>query len=302
MSRSVFRINRLRIGVFLALLLALGSCRSTKVIQESPLPPLSESEIMDRMNQTTFSFGEMSARVAVDIDSERRKGQFRVNLRMAQDSLIWMSIVPALGIEAARVLFTTDSIKFIDKLKNRYFLADIASLDSMIGHGAEFTYLQNLLTGNPIEILEKEKYTAFIDGPHYVLQTKSPRKLRKALDMDFRSPEGDTLQTEVVNERLYVRALDKLEDEDLIIKRYYIRGDDFRVARTVVEYFAPRRTVVVQHEVFENFEGYSFPVESTVRIQTPTEEAEFDLRFSRLRMEENQGYPFKIPDSYAPLR
>ena len=37
-------------------------------------------------------------------------GTFTLNVRMARDSVIWMSISPALGVEAARVLLTPDSV------------------------------------------------------------------------------------------------------------------------------------------------------------------------------------------------
>ncbi len=37
-----------------------------------------------------------------------------------RDSAVWVSVIPALGIEMARALLTPDSLKLMDKLHDQY--------------------------------------------------------------------------------------------------------------------------------------------------------------------------------------
>ncbi len=302
MTRTIARFRTGIIAIFVVVFLSAPGCKTKRVTQKSPLINLSESTILEQMQISEFRYDQLSAKIAVSIESDQHNGQFKINLRMSEDSLIWMSIVPALGIEAARALVSRDSLKFIDKLKDKYYVGEFSFLDTLIQYSTEFGFLQNLLVGNPIEINADEKYVPVTDELYYVLQTKNPRKLRKALDLSKKARTPDTSMTDVVKERKYIRALDKFEGEDLVIKRYYVRALDFRVARTVIEDLELRRTVIVNHSNFEDVAGMQFPMETVLQVQTPDQSATFRLRFSRVRTEVDQSYPFKIPASYDPIR
>lgn len=302
MITSIARSKALPVAIFIAILLSAPGCKTKRATQKSPLINLSESTILEQLEASEFHYDQLSAKIAVSIESEKYIGQFKINLRMAEDSLIWMSIVPALGIEAARALVSGDSLKFLDKLKNEFYVGEFSFLDTLIHYTTEFTFLENLLVGNPIEISPDEKYIPVTDELYYVLQTKNPRKLRKALDLPKKARTPDTTMTEVVKERKFFRALDKFEGEDLVIKRYYIRALDFRVARTIIEDLEFHRTIIVDHSNFEDVGGKKFPMETVLQVQTPDQNATFRLRFTRVRTETNQSYPFKIPNSYEPIR
>ena len=302
MIPQIARSKALPIAIFIAILLFTPGCKTKRVTQKSPLINLNEATILEQLKASEFHFDELSAKIAVSIESDKHNGQFKINLRMAEDRLIWMSIVPALGIEAARALINEDSLKFIDKLKNKYYVGEFSFLDTLIQYNTEFNFLENILVGNPIEISPDEKYVPVTDELYYVLQTKSPRKLRKALDLPRKARTPDTTLTDVVKERKFYRALDKFEGEDLIIKRYYVRALDFRVARTIIEDLELHRTVIVDYSNFEDVGGMKFPMETVLQVQTPDQSATFRLRFSRVRTETDQSYPFKIPDSYEPIR
>ena len=58
----------------------------------------------------------------VEYSEDKGKTSLKGQLRIQSDSLIWLTFSPALGIEAARVLLTNDSVKFINRLNKTYFL------------------------------------------------------------------------------------------------------------------------------------------------------------------------------------
>ena len=57
----------------------------------------------------------MGIRMESTASAMGRSGSFSLNVRVARDSVIWMSISPALGVEAARVLLF-DSVQVLSKL------------------------------------------------------------------------------------------------------------------------------------------------------------------------------------------
>lgn len=291
---------------FIALLciVAFGSCKTKRALTKSPLVPLNEKAIIDQLNANWFDFNTLSAKLDVDAETATEDRSFKVNTRIHADSVIWMSITPALGIEAARAVVTTDSLKFIDKLGDKFYLGDYRALDSIFGYEAQYSFLQNLLVGNPIQILDGEKYQSIVDDLYYVIQTKNPRKVRKAVDLTLERAPEDTLisiDTEVVREKKLKKAVEKFEDEDLVIKRFYVRADNFRVEKVIIEDLLTKRSFMVKYDDFREFNNNYFAHEVSIFIDTPKESGKFELTYSRLKVNTEQSYPFKIPSKYEPL-
>jgi hypothetical protein len=151
--------------------------------------------------------------------------------------------------------------------------------------------------------LKDEKYRSVVDNLYYVIQTKNPRKVRKAVDLSFKPSMGDTLQieTEVVRKKKLDKAFEKLEEEDLVIKRFYVRSDNFRVEKVIIEDLLTQRSFRVEYANFLEVGGHSFAHDITIFIDTPTESAKFELSYSRIRTNQPQTYPFKVPSTYEPL-
>lgn len=70
-----------------------------------------------------------------------------LHLRVRKDSLIWMSI-SKIGIEAARVLITRDSVTIMDKIEKQYAVYDFPSLSRQFNFDLNFDLLQALIVGN----------------------------------------------------------------------------------------------------------------------------------------------------------
>jgi len=290
--------------IFLVVFAAVTGCKTRRVTQKSPLVNVSSNFVLDQVIQSEFEFETINAKLNVDIEAPDQSSSFKINLRSRSDSLIWMSITPALGIEAARMLILPDTLKYIDKLKKEYFIGDYSLLDSVFRYETKFLFMENLLIGNPVELLPEEKYTATVEGLNYVLQTKVKRKVKKAFDISKKDMLEDTLYTDldVVKEKKFEKAVDKLSEDDLIIKRYYVRASDFRISRTIIDDVLYKRTIIIDYNKFEDLEGIPFPREIVITATTPKETTRFDIEYSRIRTNETQSYPFKIPSKYQPLQ
>lgn len=288
------------VGICLLLMTFSAGCKTKRVLEKSPLLLLSDNALMNLVEMNKFSFESLNAKASVLAESEVQNGSFKINLRMKTDSAVWISVTPALGIEAARVLLQPDTLKFIDKLNNKYYLGSYDILDSLINYYAEFELMENLLTGNPIQISPDEKYTASVDGLNYVLSTKAKRKLRKSVES--KGDPSSAASYDVVKEKKLEKALEKYDDQDLILKQYFVRPGDFKVIRTQIEDLLYKRNLIVEYSLFEDVEGQPFPMKIKILASSPNQSATFELHYSRIRINEPQSYPFRVPDKFSPLR
>jgi len=71
-----------------------------------------------------------------------------LNIRVDRDKAIWISVTAILGVEAARVLITPDSVKIINRLQGEYIAKPFSYVYNYVNAGVNFTTLQDLLLAN----------------------------------------------------------------------------------------------------------------------------------------------------------
>jgi hypothetical protein len=163
-------------AVIVALFGSIAGCRSTKKIQKviaapsgtrkdtatatvPAAPPEDRHADSLRVIQQTVNglvrnkidFQTFSSRMKVHYEGGDGKDyEFNAFIHIKKDSMIWVSINAALGIEAFRLLITPDSVKILDKLKKVARLRSVSFLQEEVHLPVDFRSLQDLLMGNPI--------------------------------------------------------------------------------------------------------------------------------------------------------
>ncbi len=164
------------IALVVAMAGVISGCRSTKKIQKVIAAPSTRKDTMvaqtqpvttpedrhadslkvisqtvNRLSRNRVDFQTFSARVKVHYEGGDGKSyEFNAFIHMKKDSMIWVSINAALGIEAFRLLITPDSVKILDKLKKVARLRSVSFLQEEIHLPVDFKTLQDMLVGNPI--------------------------------------------------------------------------------------------------------------------------------------------------------
>lgn len=283
------------------LTIAIGGCKSKRVIEQSPLLNVSDNFLMEQVKANCFTFDYLNGKFAFDIDAPNQKASLKANLRMASDSALWLSLTPALGIEAARALVIPDTIKFVDKINNKYYIGDFALLDTVLNYRSEFLFIENVLVGNPVEIEADEKYTSSVEGLSYVLQTKIKRKLKRAFKYPKNTPSTDSTYAQIIAPKPYKRASEKYDESELIVKRYYIRPRDFKVTKTLIDDLFYGQSVKIEYDNFQDVNGQLFPMKIRIQVTTAQETSKFEIDYLRITTNEPQTFPFKIPANFAPF-
>ncbi|MBN8855655.1 MAG: hypothetical protein BGO55_23240 [Sphingobacteriales bacterium 50-39] len=164
------------IAVVIALFGSIVSCRSTKKIQKviaapstarkdtaativTVAPPEDRhadslrviQQAVNGLVRNRVNFQTFSSRMKVHYEgSDGKDYEFNAFIHIKKDSMIWVSINAALGIEAFRLLITPDSVKILDKLKKVARLRSVSFLQEEIHLPVDFRTVQDLLMGNPI--------------------------------------------------------------------------------------------------------------------------------------------------------
>ncbi|MBO0937615.1 DUF4292 domain-containing protein [Fibrella sp. HMF5335] len=109
-----------------------------------PRPGIDEA----RANVAEIDFRYLTAKSKLSFKNKDQDiSNASLHLRVRKDSLIWMSI-SKVGIEAARVLITRDSVTIMDKIEKQYMVYDFPTLSRQFNFDLNFDLLQALIVGN----------------------------------------------------------------------------------------------------------------------------------------------------------
>ncbi|MGH2553317.1 MAG: DUF4292 domain-containing protein [Chitinophagaceae bacterium] len=255
----------------------LCSCRSTKKIQSALVPKDSVTVVVmpdsnykddsvkivkenfnhivgNRINYTTFS-----AKIDVDYqDTEGKKYNVNGHLRMYKDSIIWIVITGALGIEGLRAFISPDSVKILDKQNKSYIARSVSYLQEVSELPLDMESLQDLLVGNPI----------FLDS-----NIVSFNKTNDAISMLCKGEFFKNLLTIGEMDKL-IRSC-KLDDLDEL----------------------KNRTCYLNYNDYENKKGVNFSKERDIRV-TEKNKLDIKLNFKQYDFNETLSFPFAIPKNY----
>lgn len=225
-----------------------------------------------------FHFDRMNAKMDVESVIDSADNSFTINLRMKKDSVIWMTI-SKLGIEGARVLITKDSVKFVDRLKNRFFKGDYAYISKLLNTELDFEMLQSLLIGNSVEFYdEDEKIKPGVDNCQYTLGTIRKYKLRRVMERGKELKEG--------------------------AQSIYMVPETFKIARILFYDFNPDRSFDAHFGDFKTPDTDSakqlFPYKMSYVIKAQ-KTVSIDINYNKITLNDEQTFPFKIPANYEQI-
>ncbi|MBD1393976.1 DUF4292 domain-containing protein [Mucilaginibacter glaciei] len=159
MKRNIWN----KIG-FVCLLLIAASCSTKKlVVVKRPVADSASVVKTDdkavkiaaiRSKQVTFNTfsGKAKAKLVVNGDDN----DVTLNIRIARDQKIWISITAIAGIEVARAQITPDSLLVVNRLQSVYLKKPFSYVYGYASKQVNFKTIQSLLVGNAIGELLNE--------------------------------------------------------------------------------------------------------------------------------------------------
>ncbi len=282
-------MNKFRLLFFIGFVLAVvvlwssASCKARKTV---PVPDLVKpttsvlalADSPDSLYAVLQSGGLpaawFAARVAVDAELDSEKRSFNVNLRMRRDSIIWMSISPALGIEVARVLISPDSVKVLNRINGTYFKGGFGYLSELLQADLNFKMLQSILLGNAYLHYTVDKYILDRENGEFVLSTFKKRKMKRENEMEI--PE-------------------------IVTQEIWYSPERQRVSRMEMRDYRPMRNFSVRYLAYDLIDSLQVPSSFQIDAQA-NKSLRVQMTYSRIVLNKEQNTAFSIPDDYEPMR
>lgn len=262
----------------LAVIIAITeSCRSTKKIQTAiakkdtvqviPVTPDNSRadsmrfihEVFSKVNKNRIDYRTFSAKVKVDFEgSDGKKSDFNAFLRLKKDSVLWISINAALGIEAFRVLITPDSVKVLNKIDKVVQLRSVEYLQEVTKIPLTFTELQDLLIGNPI-----------------------------FLDSNITSYKREERTVSLISIGQLFKHLMTVTNDDNLLQ--HSKLDDVDALRA--------RTADIRYGEYETKNGFRFSTNRRITV-SEKKRLDIALQFKQFDFNVDLNFPFNIPRNY----
>ena len=136
----------------LALLLSACSKKVTRpTAVGTPAPKAVVNTVITRMNEDAVMYRHFSAKARVHLLPDGDKDYSgNLTLRMERNRYLWASLSVALGIEAARLYVTTDSVYVLNRLKREYVAQSLSYFQQFTSAPVTLQTLQQLFTGNTL--------------------------------------------------------------------------------------------------------------------------------------------------------
>ena len=281
------------------LVLATGCTNMRRLEKGKPIRSEGAGAVM-RKHLATLADPEWAAmRMQVEADIAGERNTFKVNTRVRKDSAIWMSITPALGVEAARLMLTPDSVHFYSKVPgNRFaYAGSYAAFDSLLSTELTFDMIQRMLFGRGIELEDEDsKYISKVDGREHLLINKYKRRVRRLVGVKEKEIAPDDSLTVEADADVQERVISRSDETDLLVKRYWFDGLGYQLTRTRFDDLYFGRSIEIEHGGFEPESGGWIPRRTTISISSPEGTHRVSMDISRARYGKAYPMPFSLPE------
>jgi hypothetical protein len=262
---------------FLFLLIILASCSTQRKIIKAPIKEEGADYLFKKLKEHELQYHWFTAKFSAEYTNKGQTNSFNGQIRIHKDSVIWLSFSPALGIEVFRMMLTQDSVKFINRMNNTFFSGDYNYVNHYLNTNIDFDILQSFLTGNDLSFYENGKFRAGIDNGIYKLATAERMKLKK-----------------------FIR--NNQENLRVLIQNIWIDPENFKITRAdVKEIREPNIKLGALYSSFEKIEDQLFPKDMSFDISADND-LSVTVSFNKININTAQTFPFKIPQSYHPIK
>lgn len=244
--------------------MVLTSCKSKKGVSEnSSFDVLSTKKIVNNHYNNSFSKNTISAKINIDYEDDKTGVGATIRMRMEKDKVIWMSATK-LGIPIAKVMITPTNVSYYEKIEKRYFDGDFSLLSKWFGAELNFEMIQNLLLGQAIQNLKKDRYIAELNGDLYQLSLEHNKELWSIL--------------------------------------FFLNPDNFKMSKQEIRNPEKQQLLSVSYQNYSKINGEIFPENINVRVIDKNKITTIKMEYRSVEFNEELTFPFSFPDGYKEIK
>lgn len=261
--------------------LFVTSCSKSKAVTDGRgVPNKKPEEILSLMAAEELKCDWVSIKYDVEIKTADFDDSFKMYIRLKQDSAIWVSAT-YYSVEVARFLFTTDSVKFMDRKNDQYYIGPYDYIAERFGVDANYELLQALILANAVNLIahgpEQEKIRSLEDDGAYLLTFLRKGQMKRAMKKEDYNKEID------LNIGLWIDP------------------QTFRMRKTSITDFESDRILTAVYDDYQQACNTSHPQTTVYTVTSSNEQAEVKTSVIKLTSGKKVSLSFTIPEKYEAL-
>lgn len=242
----------------LAGLLVLSACSKKLAIFSSK---------SEQLNLNNLEYTNLSLKSKIKYKDENRDLKATANIRVRKDSIIWFSLTPGLGIEAARGIVTKDSIVILDKIHKEYQVLKVEELSDKYHFDFDLKLLESIIIGNLIWPIESDDEIKKADGYFTVQKTEGDLTVLNYIGSNSMKLEKIQAISDTSRNAMKIDYVDFLKVDEKIVPSEINMLINYRSKRNKAK-----------------------------------KESKVQIRHSRINInKEDLNFTFSIPDKYDPM-
>lgn len=270
-------IMRTKLGLIAGILMIaiLIGCAGKRQAIVEPLKDAKSAYLLEELAREELRFDWFSAKFSIDYIYDKKLTEFKGQIRIRKDSVIWLSFSPALGIEMARIKITNDSVFYMNRINKTYIKGDYRFISEFLKTNIDFDILQSIIIGNDFQFYEKSKFRASVVNQEYKLTTTERHKLKKFVKQD----------------ETFVKAF---------YQDIWLNPENFKISRVTIKEITNDNKLDAYYSDLREHEGQLFPFKIVYEISSD-EKITVKVKYSRIRIDEPFTCPFTIPGKYEKI-
>ena len=265
-------MKRIKIlSIFLILSILLLSCKTKEKISQKQISEL--SSIYDRLSDNYLDYQSLYIKSSISFNKKKKSLKLKSSIKILKDSLIIVSLSPGLGIEAARIKFTKDSIFILDRMSSQLTKAGYKYLLDSMNISVDFLDVQSILT-NELLIYPKDKTLALKEQfvHHFRIKTQEP-------DL-----------------QLYSKSLSNIEQLITVDRQNY------RIKSTKINELDNQRYLNIEYIDLFSDEFKNIPKSIDIYSYTKTDKVSIHLNYTKVVKNKQLSFSFKVPSKYKVIK
>ncbi|PIE49231.1 MAG: deoxyuridine 5'-triphosphate nucleotidohydrolase [Flavobacteriales bacterium] len=235
------------------------ACKAKKVAGSANDMDLTAKKVIRNYQTNQFDKNTINAKLRLKYSGKNSLPNVSASLRLEKDKAIWVS-VSKLGFQVAKILITPEEISFYEKINRTYFTGSFTDLSRWLGADLDFKKVQNLLVGEALYDLKKEKFDIQTVNKNYLLTPVNPHPLYAIL--------------------------------------FYINPVNFKVNSQQITEKADRKSLVINYNDYQSIDNQIFPKIIAIIANDNKYVTKIDVDYKSVEFDKKLSFPFKIPKNY----
>lgn len=246
----------------LILIVVFDGCKSTKVATSDANSSMSAKTVIKNHYANSFNKETINAKLKVKYIGKSNLPSVTASLRIKKDQTIWISLTK-LGFPVGKALITPNRVSYYEKINRTYFDGDFSLLSNWLGTDLDYEKVQNLILGQSILDLKKDKFVINLYENKYILKPK--------------------------------------KEYDLFSILFLINPDNFKISSQEINKKDENKKLVINYNDYTKIEDEVFPTEIQIAASDTKNSSKIDVNYRSIEFNRPVSFPFKIPDNYKKI-